>query len=219
MPEAAPVRSAAGASPIQGSGVAPVLILASGSAARAALLRAAGVPIEIDPAALDEDEIKADLRRHGVEVGQVAEQLARRKAIAVSARHPGRLVLGADQMLVCAGRWFDKPADLAAARAQLEMLAGKTHELVTGVSVVRDRVPLWRMSARARLTMRALGPEALDAYLAAAGADVLGSVGAYRLEGLGAQLFEHIDGDFFTILGLPLLPVLAFLRREGILAA
>jgi septum formation protein len=196
-----------------------VLILASGSGARAALLRAAGVPIEIDPAALDEDEIKADLRRHGVEAGQVAEQLAQRKAIAVSARHPGRLVLGADQMLVCAGRWFDKPADLAAARAQLEMLAGKTHELVTGVSVVRDRVPLWRMSERARLTMRALGPEALDAYLAAAGDDVLGSVGAYRLEGLGAQLFDRIDGDFFTILGLPLLPVLAFLRREGILRA
>ena len=196
-----------------------MLILASASAARAALLRAAGVAIEIDPAAIDEDAIKAELRRQGIESGPAAEQLAMSKAIAVSARHPNHLVLGADQILICEGGWFDKPADPVAARSQLEMLAGKTHELVTGVAVVRDRAPLWRMSARARLTMRAMGSEGLDAYLAAAGAEVLGSVGAYRLEGLGAQLFDHIEGDFFTILGLPLLPVLAFLRREGILAA
>lgn len=153
-------------------------------------------------------------RRAGVE--EAAEALARAKAEAVSPRHTGALVIGADQILECAGAWFDKPPDATAAARQLGSLCGRTHRLVSAVCVARDGQIIWQVVDAARLTMRPLSEAAIAAYLEKAGPEALESVGAYRLEGLGAQLFSAIEGDFFTILGLPLLPLLAFLRQHGI---
>ena len=135
----------------------------------------------------------------------------------VSARHTGALVVGADQILDSGGYWFEKPADAEAARAQLKALRGKRHTLVSAAAVVRNGSVVWRATDRAHLTMRDFSDEFLDAYIVTAGAELLQSVGAYRLEGLGAQLFERVEGDFFTILGLPLLPLLGFLRGHGAL--
>ena len=149
--------------------------------------------------------------------GEVAEALAELKAQRVTRRHPGALVIGADQMLECEGTWFDKPADRAAARAQLEALSGRVHRLVTCAVVVLDGERLWHRTESATMTMRRLSPEFLDRYLDTAGNEVLSSVGAYQLEGLGAQLFARVEGDFFTVLGLPLLPLLDFLRVRGVL--
>lgn len=143
--------------------------------------------------------------------------MAEAKALAVAARHPGATVLGADQLLACDGVWFDKPADRAGAAATLRRLGGRTHKLISAVVAVRGGAVAWRHAATAQLTMRALDDDAIDAYLDACGAAVLGAVGAYHLEGRGAQLFSRIEGDYFTILGLPLLPVLAFLRAENLL--
>lgn len=142
--------------------------------------------------------------------------MARAKAEAVSPRHSGALVIGADQILECAGTWFDKPPDAAEAARHLGSLCGRTHRLVSAVCVVRDGQSLWHVVETAQLTMRPLSETAIAAYLEQAGPEVLDSVGAYRLEGLGAQLFSEIEGDFFTVLGLPLLPLLAFLRQHGI---
>ena len=138
------------------------------------------------------------------------------KAVRVSARHPDAMVVGADSTLACNGRMFDKPPDLAAARKQLQTLRGQTHELFSSVVVARGGARLWHWSERARLTMRQLNDGFIDTYLARAGDDVLTSVGAYQLEGLGAHLFSRVDGDYFTILGLPLLPLLSFLAGHGI---
>ena len=193
------------------------LILASGSSTRARILADAGLPAVVDPAAVDEEEIRAAFRAERRSAAECATALAESKAIRVSARHTGTLVLGADQILECAGRWFDKPADVEAARAQLKALRGERHALVSAAAVVRNGSVLWHTTDRAQLTMRRFGDDFLDAYIAAAGADLLGSVGAYRLEGLGAQLFERVEGDYFTILGLPLLPLLDFLRGHGAL--
>ena len=198
-------------------GLREPLILASASGTRARILADAGLPVVADPAAVDEEEIRAAFHAEGRDAAACATALAESKAIRVSERHTGALVLGADQILECAGRWFDKPADGAAARAQLQALRGRRHTLVSAAAVVRNGSVLWHTSDRAHLAMRGLGDEFLDAYIAAAGADLLGSVGAYRLEGLGAQLFERVEGDFFTILGLPLLPLLDFLRGHGAL--
>lgn len=143
--------------------------------------------------------------------------LAEAKARAVAARHRGALVLGADQMLECGGAWFDKPANLEEARAQLEALNGTRHELVTAAAIVRDDAVLWRALERAHLTMRRFSDDFLDRYLAAMGRRVLATVGGYELEGLGAQLMARIEGDYFAILGLPLLPLLDFLRGAGAL--
>ncbi len=195
---------------------APGIVLASASAARAAMLRAAGVAVEIDPARIDESEIKRSLGAENATAAAIAETLAELKAVAVSRRHPGRLVLGADQMLDCEGLRFDKPADRAAARDQLLRLGGRRHELVSAAVAVRDGERLWHHIDRARLTMRTLSAEFVDAYLDRAGEAALQSVGAYQLEGLGAQLFRKIEGDYFTILGLPLLPLLEFLRGHGV---
>jgi septum formation protein len=148
----------------------------------------------------------------------VAALLARAKALRVAAAVPGRLVVGADQTLALGSRRFDKPADRTAARAQLQALAGSTHELHAAVAVARDENVLFEHVAVARLTMRALSDPVLDRYLEAAGADVTASVGGYQLEALGVHLFDRIEGDHFTILGLPLLPLLAYLRAEGSLA-
>ena len=132
-------------------------------------------------------------------------------------RHPGALVIGADQMLDCEGVWFDKPTGRDGAREQLKALRGRTHRLVSCAVIVRDGERIWHQIDRARLTMRNFSDAFLDEYLDSAGDDVLHSVGAYQLEGLGAQLFHRVDGDFFTILGLPLLPVLGFLRVHGVI--
>jgi septum formation protein len=193
------------------------LVLASGSATRAAMLRAAGVVPLIDPAAIDEDETKASLKAGGASAGDAAEALAELKAQRVSRRHPGALVLGCDQLLECEGAWFDKPADRAAARRQLLALRGRTHRLVSAAVAMRDGSRLWHHIASAELTMRPFGETFLDSYLDRAGDAVLASVGAYQIEGLGSQLFARVEGDWFTILGLPLLPLLAFLRDHRVL--
>ena len=188
-------------------------ILASASAVRGRLLAAAGVPVEQIPSDVDESAVKAALA--GLDHDSLALALAEAKAAAVAAARPGRLVLGADQLLVMGGRRFDKPRDLAQATAHLAAFSGRVHELVTAAIAFRDGVVLWKQAARARLAMRPLAPAAIDAYLDAVGPAALASGGAYQLEGPGAQLFERVEGDFFTVLGLPLLPLLEFLRGEG----
>jgi len=193
------------------------VVLASASPTRAALLRGAGIPILVDAAAIDEAEVKASLLAAEAAPSVIAETLAELKAQRTARRHAGRLVIGADQVLECDGVLFDKPADLAAARAQLLALRGRKHRLVSAVVLVRDGQRLWHHVDRAELRMRDFSAEFLDRYLESAAGAVLSSVGAYQLEGLGAQLFVGIDGDYFTILGLPLLPLLDILREQGIL--
>ena len=194
------------------------LILASGSATRGSMLRRAGVAIEAVPPAIDEAEVIASFKQDGAPAARVAETLAEMKAQRVAARFPGRLVLGCDQMLECEGVWFVKPANRDQARAQLDDLRGRSHSLITSAVLVRDGARLWHVTDRAELAMRRFSDPFLERYLDQAGADILHSVGAYQLEGLGAQLFERVTGDFFTILGLPLLPVLAILREHGMVA-
>ena len=189
------------------------LVLASKSEVRAKLLAAAGLRLEIHPAAIDERAVEAEAG--AVDAVAVARLLARAKAEDVDAALPGRLVLGADQTLALGETRFSKPADRAAARAQLQMLRGKTHCLHSALALARDGEVLFEHGATARLTMRAFSNDFLEDYLDVAGTAVLASVGAYRLEGAGIHLFERIEGDYFTILGLPLLPLLDFLRRGG----
>ena len=200
---------------MSGLGLAPV-VLASASTTRAAILAHAGLEVLRDSSGVDEDEIKRSFRREGLDAASCATALAETKAMRVAARHTGALVIGADQMLDCAGTWFDKPRDRDEARAQLVALRGKRHELVSAVAVVRNGAVIWRLVDRSRLTMRAFSDQFLDTYMAALGDDALASVGVYQLEGLGAQLFEKIEGDYFSILGLPLLPLLDFLRGHGV---
>ncbi len=194
----------------------PRLVLASASAARQALLRHAGVDFTSRPAQIDEDEVKRALRAEGADAPAAAETLAELKAQRVSRLEPGALVVGADQMLVCGDVWFDKPPDLEQAAAQLRALAGKQHRLCSAVCVVRDGTRLWHLRDEARMTMRPFGEAFVRDYLAAVGTQALASVGCYQLEGRGVQLFSRVEGDFFTVLGLPLLPLLAFLREHGI---
>ena len=193
------------------------LILASASPARAGMLAAAGVAFEQRPAAIDEAEMKAALRADDVAPGDAALALAEMKARRIASGAPGRLVLGADQILTCEGRWFDKPRDLAEARAQLAALAGRRHELWTAAIVIRGDARLWHEIAQARLWLRPCSDAFLDAYLDAVGDLALGSVGAYQIEGLGAQLFARVEGDRFAILGLPLIGLLECLRVQGVL--
>jgi septum formation protein len=196
-----------------------LLVLASGSRTRATLLAAAGVAVEIQSPAVDEAEVKAALRAEQASAQAVAETLAELKAQRVSRRYPGAFVIGADQMLDCGGIWFDKPADRAHAAAHLQALRDRTHELISAVTVVCDGTVLWHHVDRARLTMRRFDDAFIDRYLDAVGAAAFDSVGAYQLEGLGAQLFRRIEGDYFTILGLPLLALLDFLRNHGLVPA
>ncbi|MGI4953246.1 MAG: Maf family protein [Janthinobacterium lividum] len=193
------------------------VILASQSAARAAVLTAAGVVFEARPARIDEAAIKAAGRAEGAGPDDVALTLAGLKARRI--REPGAVVVGADQLLVCEGRWFDKPADLAEARDHLLALRGRSHALVTAILCYRDGVEIWRHLARPSLTMRAFSDAFLDQYLALEGDELLGSVGAYRLEGIGAQLFDRVEGEHAAVLGLPLLPLLGFLRQCGVLTS
>jgi septum formation protein len=192
------------------------LVLASQSRARQTLLANAGIAFETIPADIDERQIQA---ASGLSApGEIASLLARRKALAVSLREPGKTVVGADQTLALGARLFSKPADRAQAAEQLRALAGGSHELYAAVAVARDGKILFETLSIARMTMRRLSEAEIDAYLDEAGDAVVTSVGAYQLEGLGVHLFERIAGDHFTILGLPLLPLLAFLRSERLLA-
>jgi septum formation protein len=193
------------------------LILASGSAIRRTLLTNAGLSLTVDPAEIDEGAIKTRLREQGTPAVSAAIELASAKAQAVSSRHPGALVIGADQLLTLGNEWFDKPVDRAAAAGHLVRLSGRAHQLVCGVAVVQDGSELWRTAQSVVMHMRTLSQAFIDAYLDEAGDTVLASVGAYQLEGRGAQLFTAIEGDYFTVLGLPLLPLLAFLRQRGIM--
>jgi septum formation protein len=196
---------------------APRVVLASGSPTRAHLLRAAGVPFEQEPAAIDEPSLKEALQAEGVPAGDAAVALAELKAERVAARIPDAVVLGADQILTCEGRWFDKPRHRAEASAQLDALAGKRHELATAVVAVRGGARVWHHVAMPRLWLRQCSPSFREAYLDAVGEAALTSVGAYQIEGLGAQLLVRIEGDHFAVLGLPLLELLEFLREQAVL--
>jgi septum formation protein len=192
------------------------LILASQSRARQMLLANAGIAFEAVPADIDERSVQ---KNSGLSApGEIAGLLAREKACFVSSKNPGRDVVGADQTLALRNRLFSKPAGRAQAAEQLRLLAGDTHELHSAVAVARDGKIIFSDVSIARMTMRRLDESEIEAYLDQAGQAVTTSVGAYQLEGLGVHLFERIEGDHFTILGLPLLPLLAFLRGEGLLS-
>jgi septum formation protein len=196
----------------------PPVVLASASPARAAMLAAAGIPVALRPAAVDEAAVREAMRAEGLAAADAATALAELKGQRVAASVPPEaIVIAADQILTCEGRWFEKPGDRAGARAQLAALRGRRHELASAAVAFRGGARAWHAVGTARLTMRPFSDVFLDAYLDAAGDGILGSVGAYHLEGLGAQLFARIEGDPFAVLGLPLLPLLAFLRDQGVL--
>ena len=192
------------------------LILASQSRARQALLANAGISLEAVAAEIDERALQQASSRSAP--GDIAALLARTKALSVSTRRPGNFVIGADQTLALGTRLFTKPNSRAQAAEQLRTLAGRSHQLHSAVAVVRDGKILFESADIARMTMRRLDEVEIGAYLNEAGAAVTSNVGAYQLEGLGVHLFERVEGDHFTILGLPLLPLLAFLRSERLLA-
>ncbi|MDH4991710.1 Maf-like protein [Aquamicrobium lusatiense] len=191
------------------------LVLASGSPFRKAMLISAGVDVEAVPAELDERAVEAPLQDSGVSPEDVAVILAEAKALEVSERRPGALVLGCDQTLSLGDEVFHKPADMEGARRHLLALSGKTHQLNSAAVLVRNGEVLWRHVGIANLTMRKLEPAFIGRHLARVGDKALASVGAYQIEGEGIQLFEKVEGDHFTIVGLPLLPLLSELRRLG----
>lgn len=193
------------------------LVLASASPARAALLRNAGVEIEVAPARVDEEAVRAALLAEGAPPRDIADKLAELKALRASRRHPGRLVLGADQVLVADGTLFAKPASRDEARAQLLSLRGRSHRLLSAAVIADTGTVVWRHLGSARLSMRPFTEAFLEDYLDRLGDLAFASVGCYQLEGLGAQLFSRVDGDFFTVLGLPLLETLGYLRARGML--
>jgi septum formation protein len=197
-----------------------MLVLASQSAARRAMLDAAGVLHEALPAHVDEEAITAGLIAENASPERIADALAEVKALKISRQHPGALVLGADSVVVtAAGEMIAKPETRPHAQAQLQMLSGTTHRLISAAVICEAGKPVWRSAGAAKLTMRRLSPAFITAYLDTEGTAVLGCVGCYRIEALGAQLFSRIDGDQFVIRGLPLLAVLDYLRIRGVLAA
>jgi septum formation protein len=195
----------------------PRLVLASGSSARAGVLRAAGLRFEARPARVDEAAVKEACRAEGLDASDAALTLAELKAARI--RDPDALVIGADQLLVCEGAWFDKPADLDGARGHLLALRGRAHTLVTAIVCQREGRTVWHHVAAPALTMRRFSDGFLDAYLTAEGEALLSCVGAYRLEGAGIHLFDRVEGEHSAILGMPMLPLLGFLRQHGVLAA
>ena len=196
----------------------PPLILASSSKSRAKLLEAAGLAFIVEPPGLDESAMREAVGgEHALAPHDVAEVLARAKAEAVSDIAPEAYVIGGDQVLAFGDIIMSKSESMEAARRQLLNLRGKTHTLHTAVAVATNGETIWAETTKATLTMRKLSPEFIGRYLAAAGEEVLSSVGAYQIESLGIELFEKIDGDYFSILGLPLIPLLDTLRREGVI--
>ena len=206
-------------SPREARDAGAALVLASASAARRRVLCDAGVAFVVEPAVVDEPSLLASMTAAGRDGAEVATALAELKASRVSNRRPGALVIGADQVLACEGRLFAKPLTAEQARADLRALRGRAHELTSAVCVVRDGERLWHFVARAGMTMRPFSDTFLESYLAAVDKGALAAVGAYQVEGLGAQLFSRIEGDHTAILGLPLLPLLEFLRGHGLVPA
>jgi len=201
----------------------PILVLASSSASRRAVLERAGLTFEALPAHVDEAALKESAQAEGIPPEDAAIMLAEAKAERIARRIPDALVIGGDQLLVCRmedgrDRWFDKPADLIAARAQLQALRGKTHRLVNATVAWRGGARIWQDITSPRLTMRTFSDSFLDSYLAAEGEVLCASVGGYRVEGLGIHLFSRIEGEHSAILGLPLIPLLGFLRGHGVIA-
>ena len=190
------------------------LVLASGSAVRATLLRQAGIPFDVQNSRVDEDAIKERFANSNID--ELAIKLASAKAVAVSTERPDAVVIGADQILSCEGARFDKPRDMNEAWTNLKFFHGRTHRLHSGIVLAQAGKIVWRHSAHADLTMRDFSDDFLGTYLKTVGDKVLTSVGCYQLEGPGIQLFENISGDYFTILGLPLLPLLNELRRRKV---
>mgnify|MGYP002622109351 CR=1 FL=1 len=190
------------------------LVLASGSAARRAMLEAAGLRFEVDAPRVDEEAAKASFRAEGMKPRDQADALAELKALSVSRRRPDAFVIGADQMLALENAVFDKPEDLTEARAHLRRLSGKTHFLLTAAVVAREGAVIWRHLDMPKLTMRELSDDFIEDYVTRVGEAALASVGAYQLEGFGANLFTRVEGDYFSVLGLPLLPLLSFLREH-----
>ena len=194
------------------------VVLASGSETRKSMLSAAGVFFEVLPAVVDEDEIKSALRAEGSDSAFIAESLAEHKARVVSRKLPSPLILGADQILECDNKIYSKPVNLAAAKEQLKTLRGKDHTLISSVVVFRNGQRLWHNTDRALLRMREFSNDFLDDYVTELGEELLEGPGCYKVEGRGIQLFSRITGDHFTILGLPLLPLLDYLRLQGAVA-
>lgn len=198
----------------------PLIILASASSSRLALMQAAGLSVTVRSPSVDEGVLKRQAQAEGLQAADAALMLAERKARSVSDQ-PGigleALIIGADQLLVCDGLWYDKPTDLPAARMQLQALSGRTHVLHTAVVCYRNGEMVWRHAAAPTLSMRRLTDEFLDAYLSVEADHVLYCVGAYRLEGPGIHLFDVVDGEHAAILGLPLLALLEFLRQQDVL--
>lgn len=195
----------------------PPLVLASQSPFRRDMLQAAGLAFEALAAGIDERAVEAPLAETGATPGDVAQVLAEAKALDVGEKRPDALVIGCDQTLSLDDELFHKPADMEAARRHLLRLSGRTHQLHSAVALVRSGETVWRHVSVAHLTMRPLTPEFIGRHLASVGQAALSSVGAYQVEGQGIQLFERIDGDYFTIVGLPLLPLLARLRDLGVI--
>jgi septum formation protein len=191
------------------------IVLASASPTRIALLRNAGIEFTVMPAKIDERAIEAPLAAAARPPAGIAAALAEAKALSVAAERPGALVVGADQVLSADGRVWHKPASIGEARDQLTALSGRTHELHSAIAVAREGTIGWRHSETVRLTVRPLTAGFIDDYLSRVGREALRSVGSYQIEGPGIQLFERIAGDYFAILGLPLLPLLAYLRNAG----
>lgn len=191
------------------------MILASASTIRAELLRRAGVQVQVQPARIDEEALRASLEAEGAQPRDVADALAEHKALKIAARAPEALVLGCDQVLAFQGQVLGKPADPSQARARLAALRGQSHQLLTAAVLYDRGRPVWRHLAEARLTMRAFSDAFLDEYLAAAGDALLTTTGGYALEGAGSRLFAAVEGDYFAILGLPLIDLLNALARRG----
>jgi septum formation protein len=195
------------------------LVLASASASRQRMLKAAGVEFRVSAADINEDALTADLLAKGVDATGIATALAEQKAITVSRRSPGAIVLGADSVVALGTELISKSRDLAALRLLLRKMSGKSHQLISAAALARDGAVFWRHADMARMTVRLFTDAFLDAYLAAEGEAVLSSVGGYHYEGRGVQLFEQVTGDSFTIQGLPMLPLLSELRAQGLLQA
>lgn len=195
------------------------LVLASASLIRATLLRNAGVPVSTHPARIDEEAIRVSLEAEGASPRDIADTLAEMKAARVSARLPDSVVIGCDQVLEFKGKALGKPPDPDAARAQVAILRGQTHKLLSAVVLYEHGRPVWRHVGEVQLTMREFSDSYLDDYIGRNGIDILESVGGYKLESEGVRLFSRIEGDYFTVLGLPLLPLLGYLGQRGMICA